>query len=169
LSKLQKPLCVSLPGRSFGTFGREGASLDRIEILHIWQCVDSVIDAARLPREVLHCLPPEGFRIEPGFGIDIVFDERLHDPKSQTTLMNMGLPAHVFETLQSVFRENQPLIDALNRAAPIMRLDFDREGHFWLPECFCQHVSGSMLSRLIASGLASEAVLSLALARDLGL
>lgn len=143
--------------------------MDRVEILQIWQCVDSVIDAARLPEEIQHCLPAEGFRIEPGFGIDIVFDERRHDPASQTALLNTGLPAHVFETLQSVFRANQPLIDALNRAAPIMRLDFDREGHFWLPECFWQHVSDAMLNRLIASGLASEALLSLALERDLGL
>lgn len=143
--------------------------MDRTEILQIWRRAGHVFGNSSLVGEVLECLPGEGLRLDPGFGVDIVFDERRHDPESQTALLNTGLPTHVFETLRCVFRDNQPLIEALNSAAPIMCLDFDREGHFWLPECFWQHVSGAMLSRLTISGQASGSLLSLALERDLGL
>jgi len=136
--------------------------MNRAEILGIWQCAEATFPEADLEAAITFCLPS-------GFEIDVIFDENLHDPQSQQALENMGLPCRVFEALQRVFAAHRGLIEALRRAAPIMRLDFSRPGHFWIPGEFWQTVSGNMLSHLVEAGGTPETLLALSLERDLGL
>jgi hypothetical protein len=143
--------------------------MNRAEILSIWQCAESAFPAAELAPVITDCLPGSGFSLRLGFDIDIIFDERLHDQTSQKALDNMGLPTRVFATVQAVFAAHQVLIEALRSAAPIMSLDFGRDGHFWIPSEFWHAVSGHMLQRLLAAGGTPETLLALSFERDLGL